>query len=88
MSIFVGLISVPIGLHYFGLVRYGIWAVISSVIAYLNISKLGINSAIPLLIAQNSKLLEQQADLLRSLFLLFISCEFELFIQKGLYNDE
>jgi hypothetical protein len=37
--------SVPIGLPYFGVVRYGIWAVISSVIAYLGLSNLGITTA-------------------------------------------
>ena len=45
VSVIVGVISVPIGLHYFGPVRYGIWAVISSVIAYLNLSNLGVTAA-------------------------------------------
>ena len=87
VSIIVGLISVPIGLHYFGPIRYGVWAVISSVITYLNLSNLSINSATPVLIAKASKLFEQQTALLCSLFLLFISGEVELFIKKGLYND-
>jgi O-antigen/teichoic acid export membrane protein len=73
VSVIVGLVSVPIGLHYFGPVRYGIWAVISSIIGYLSLSNLGINSAAQVLIAKASKAFEQRAILLRSLFLLFIS---------------
>jgi len=50
VSIIVGLISVPIGLYYFGPVRYGIWAVISSLIAYLSFSNLGISTGATVLI--------------------------------------
>ncbi|MBT9151112.1 MAG: hypothetical protein DDT40_01296 [candidate division WS2 bacterium] len=71
--VLVGLISVPIGLHYFGPVRYGIWAVISSVIAYLSISNLGITTAAQALTAKASEPFEQWAVLRRSLFLLLIS---------------
>jgi O-antigen/teichoic acid export membrane protein len=72
-SMVVGLISVPIGLHYFGVVRYGIWAVISSVIAYLTLSNLGITTATATLMAKASAPHEQWAVLRRSLFLLLIS---------------
>lgn len=71
--IIVGLISVPIGLHYFGPVRYGIWAVISSVIAYLSISNLSINTGAMVLTAKAPEPFEQWAVLRRSLFLLLIS---------------
>ena len=84
VSIIVGLISVPIGLHYFGPIRYGVWAVISSVIAYMNLSNLGINSAAAVLIAKASKLFEQRAVLLRSLFLLFISSAVVLILITGI----
>jgi len=73
VSIIVGLISVPIGLHYFGPIRYGIWAVISSVIAYLNLLNLGIPTAAQILTSKALKPFEQRVVLLRSLFLLFIS---------------
>jgi len=73
VSIVVGLISVPIGLHYFGVVRYGIWAVISSVIAYLTLSNLGITTAATTLTAKASEPSEQWTVLRRSLFLLVIS---------------
>ena len=71
--IIVGLISIPIGLHYFGPVRYGIWAVISSVITYLSISNLGINTGAMVLTAKAPEPFEQWAVLRRSLFLLLIS---------------
>ena len=73
VSIIIVVISVPIGLHYFGPVRYGIWAVISSVIAYLSISNLGIPTVAQTLTAKASEPYEQWAVLRRSLFLLLIS---------------
>ncbi len=73
VSIVVGLISVPIGLDYFGVVRYGIWAVVSSVIAYLGLSNLGITTAAQVLTAKASAPFEQRTVLRRSLFLLLIS---------------
>jgi O-antigen/teichoic acid export membrane protein len=80
----VGLISVPIGLHYFGPVRYGIWAVISSVIAYLSISNFGIPTAESTLIAKASEPYEQWAVLRRSLFLLLISSVVVLSVVLGI----
>ncbi|MCJ7575562.1 MAG: MATE family efflux transporter [Dehalococcoidia bacterium] len=73
VSIVVGLISVPIGLDYFGVVRYGIWAVVSSVIAYLGLSNLGITTAAQVLTAKASAPFEQRTVLRRSLFLLLVS---------------
>src|SRR4030042_5800819 len=73
VSLLVGLMSVPIGLPYFGVVRYGIWAVISSVIAYLGLSNLGITTAATTLTAKASEPFEQWVVLRRSLFLLLIS---------------
>ena len=73
VSMIVSIVSVPIGLHYFGPVRYGIWLVISSVIAYLNISNLGIPTATAVLIAKAFKPFEQWAILRRSLSLLLVS---------------
>ena len=84
VSILVGLISVPISLHYFGPVRYGIWAVISSVIAYLSLSNLGISTAAQALIAKASEPFEQWAVLRRSLFLLLISSAIVLIIVLGI----
>lgn len=84
VSIIVGLVSVPIGLHYFGPIRYGIWAVVSSVIAYLNISNLGIPTATAVLTARASKPFERRAVLRRSLFLLLISSAVVLSVVLGI----
>ncbi len=73
VSIIVGLISVPIGLHYFGLVRYGIWMVVSSIIVYLGMSNLGISTGAMVLTAKAPEPFEQWAVLRRSLFLLLMS---------------
>jgi O-antigen/teichoic acid export membrane protein len=74
---------VPVGLHYFGVVRYGIWMVISSVIAYLGLSNLGITTAAASLTAKASKPFEQWAVLRRSLFLLLISSVVVLSVVLG-----
>jgi O-antigen/teichoic acid export membrane protein len=84
VSIFVGLLTVPIGLHYFGPVRYGIWAVISSVIAYLSISNLGITTAVQALTPKASEPFEKKAILQRSLSLLLIISLVVLIIVLGL----
>jgi O-antigen/teichoic acid export membrane protein len=84
ISIIVGFVSVTFGLHYFGVVRYGIWAVISSVIAYLNISNLGITTAAATLTAKASEPFEQWAVLRRSLFLLLISSAVVLSLVLGI----
>ena len=84
ISIIVGLVSVPIGLQYFGVVRYGIWAVISSVIAYLSLSNLGITTAAATLTAKASAPFEQWAVLRRSLFLLVISSAVVLGLVLGI----
>jgi O-antigen/teichoic acid export membrane protein len=84
VSIIIGVISVPIGLHYFGPVRYGIWAVISSLIAYLSISNLGIPTAAQALTAKASEPFEQWAILRRSLILLLVSSVVVLSVVLGI----
>ena len=86
VSIVVGLISVPVGLHYFGVVRYGIWAVISSVIAYLGLSNLGITTAAGVLTAKASEPFEQWTVLRRSLLLLLISSAVVLGVVLGIVH--
>jgi len=73
VSILVGLASVPIGLHYFGPVRYGIWMVVTSMLAYLSLSQLGIGTAAQTLIAKTVEPSHQRAILRRSLSLLTLS---------------
>jgi len=70
VSIVVGLISVPIGLHYFGPVLYGIWFVIGSILGYLRMADFGIKLSTLTLIAQNPNASHQRVILRRSLGLL------------------
>ena len=73
ISILIGIISVPMGLNYFGPVRYGIWMVITSILAYLNTSQFGIGTATSTLIAKTPQRYEQQLILSYSFALLTIS---------------
>ncbi len=66
VSILVSLVSVPITLHYFGPVRYGIWMVISSIITYLTLSRFGISAAAQALVAKSVDPSHQRIILRRS----------------------
>lgn len=70
LSIIVGLISVPIGLHYFGPVLYGIWFVISSILAYLRISDFGVSLSTLTLMAQTPESSHHRIILRRSIGML------------------
>lgn len=80
ISIVIGIASVPIGLTYFGPVRYGIWMVIISMLTYLNASQFGIGTATSTLIAKAPQRPEQQAILSYSFALLIISSLFFLLL--------
>jgi len=68
----VGILSIPIGVNYFGITRFGIWAVISSIVAYFEVSNLGITTATAALIAKSSLVSEKWAIIRRSTVLLAI----------------
>ncbi len=72
ISIIVGLISVPIGLNYFGPILYGIWIIIGSILAYLRISDFGISLSTLTLISQTPKPSHQRVILRHSLGLFLI----------------
>lgn len=72
VSIVVGLISVPIGLHYFGPVKYGIWFVIVSVLTYMRIADFGIGLSTLTLISQTSSPAHHRLILRRSIGLLAV----------------
>jgi O-antigen/teichoic acid export membrane protein len=63
----VGFLSLPIGLQYFGPVRYGVWLVISSLTAYLGLLSCGIPTAATTLVAQARDEIQKWAVLHRSL---------------------
>lgn len=72
ISILVGLISIPVGLDYFGPILYGIWIIIGSFLAYLGISDFGISLSTLTLISQATKPSHQRIILRRSLGLFLI----------------
>jgi len=72
VSSVVALISIPIGLHYFGPVLYGIWLVIGSILAYLRISDLGVGLSTLTLMAQTSNHSHHRIILRRSISLLLV----------------
>lgn len=84
VTIVTGILSVPIGLHYFGIVRYGIWALITSVIFYLNISNLGLNTAASALTSKASTPYQQRIVLQRSFLFLIISSSTVLCVLLGI----
>lgn len=56
----VSLISIPLGIGYFGAEVYGVWLVLFSLLAYLNSSQFGIGMATTTLIAKEKSGSEQQ----------------------------
>jgi O-antigen/teichoic acid export membrane protein len=70
VSLAIGLISVPIGLHYFGPVLYGIWFVISSILAYLRMSDFGVSLSTLTLMAQTPESSHHRIILRRSIVML------------------
>jgi O-antigen/teichoic acid export membrane protein len=54
-NMLIGIISVPISLNYWKVERYGVWALITSVLVYLGVSNLGLTQAAGVLIAKNTK---------------------------------
>lgn len=76
ISAIIGFISVPIALHYWKVEQYGLWILINSVIVYLNISNLGLNSASNYIIARNNNIEIKFKVLERALKVLSISLVF------------
>ena len=72
VSIIVSLISIPLGIHYFGPVKYGIWMVISSILAYIELSQFGVNTATSVLIAKETNKNNQRSILRHTTILLSI----------------
>ena len=53
IAIILGLISVPISLNYWKVERYGVWALITSLLIYLSMTNLGLNTAATVLVSKN-----------------------------------
>lgn len=76
LAIVLNLLSVPISLDYWGKEKYGLFAIINSVIVYLSISSLGLNSAASVLMAKNAHFSEKITILKRSFAMLLGSVTF------------
>jgi O-antigen/teichoic acid export membrane protein len=72
VNIIFGIISVPIGLKYFGVERYGALAIINTLIAYLSISNFGIPQTASILAAKALDKLEQMKIIIKSFILMAI----------------
>jgi O-antigen/teichoic acid export membrane protein len=77
ISVVVGLASIAIGLAYLGPIKFGIWTVISSIVAYLGLSQFGTGTAAATLIAKHIER-GSQGVVLRHTFRLL--CYFSLFL--------
>ena len=73
VSLVVNLLFVPVFLNYFGDIRYGVWAIIFSISAYLGLSNLGVNTATAVLVAKAIKPFEQWLVIKRSILILTVS---------------
>lgn len=68
----IGIFSAPIGLHYFGIEKYGALAVISTILTYLSTSQIGLPTAINVLAAKAIDRLEQLRLIMKGFVLSFV----------------
>lgn len=71
VSFAVGVASVSLGLGYLGSIQYGVWMVISSIIAYFGMSQFGVGTASAALISGNDRR-ENQGLIFRRAFRLLL----------------
>lgn len=72
VSIIVGLVSVPMMLHYFDKEQYGIWTLLTGVVGYLALTNFGIPTAASVLIAKLTNNFQKYLILIKSFQLLVI----------------
>lgn len=80
ISVIVGLISVKIGLSYFGPTTYGVWLIIYSVVGYFQIANFGISLSSMNQIAYTSNAIYQRVTVRRSIIILSLSSFIIFFI--------
>lgn len=73
ISTIVGLISIKIGLNYFGTTTYGIWLIIYSIVGYFQIANFGISLSSMNQIAYTSNIIYQRVIIKRSIIILSLS---------------
>lgn len=80
VAIVFGMITLPISLNYWKLERYGLWALITTLMTYLSTSNLGLNSTATVLISKNANVNIKINIFRKTTILLFISSMIFLFI--------
>jgi O-antigen/teichoic acid export membrane protein len=75
IGIVTGLLSVPIGLHYLGVTKYGVWMVIQSLLVYLSTSQFGIGTVAAALMTKATNFHDQKTVLFKA-FILLACCGF------------
>ena len=73
LTMIVGIISIPISLNYWRPEKFGMWALISTMITYLSVSNLGLNSTASTLICKNNSFNIKMIALKKTTKLLLIS---------------
>lgn len=76
MSALVGIISAPISLSYWQIEKYGVWAIITSMSAYLSASGIGVDTACGILMTKSPCLKDKEWIFRRSLRILIASSVF------------
>jgi O-antigen/teichoic acid export membrane protein len=69
----IGFVSTPLSLGYWGTEKYGLWAILMSILTYLSVSNLGAGQAAQTLIAKNADYSCKKLIFRRCLFMLSIS---------------
>lgn len=89
VSTLIGFISVPIALNYWKTEKYGLWALLSSILVYLSMSNLGLNASASVLMAKNSNINVKFKILKRAFSILIISIVICLtvFLLLNFYNQ-
>lgn len=85
LTLIVGIVTVPYTLNYFGTEKYGVWSVITSLVVFLSMTNLGLNSATSILINKNSNYFSKILILKRSFIILLFVIPI-IFILLFLFN--
>lgn len=72
-SIVLNLLTIPISLNYWKQDRYGIWVLLTSILLYLGMTNLGLNTSASVLMAKNPRISDKMKILRRSLLILLFS---------------
>jgi O-antigen/teichoic acid export membrane protein len=71
-TMIIGFVSLPISLHYWDVEKYGLWALIGSIITYLGMSNLGLTSSASVLMGKCPSLKIKVIILKRTFKILFL----------------